>query len=156
MTDRSDQLDRGATVSSRDHLQPPHRFQRLDHVAVVVADADQALGYYRSVLGMEVFADERLNHLGVRLVYLDMGNTMLQLVEPFGPGPVWDHFQTNGEGLHHICLTVDDIPTTLARLDGEDDARIFQGGRSKRACFLQARPNKVIVELTESSQRSLE
>ena len=88
----------------------------VDHVAIVVEDADAALPYYRDVLGMRLIGDERNLHANVRLVYLDAGNVIVQLVAPFGPGPVQDHLTRAGEGLHHICLRVDDIPQMLIEI----------------------------------------
>ena len=144
--------------------QPPQRAQssddcarveRLDHVGIVVADADKAAEYYRDALGIPVLHDERLSPVGVRLVYLDMGEPMLQLVEPIGPGNVRDHFEAHGEGLHHLCFAVHDIPRLLAVLPGEGGNKVFQGGRERLACFLRATPNGVLIEVTELTRRSL-
>lgn len=132
----------------------PRVFDRLDHVGIVVRDADQALKYYATELRMPVIHDERLEHIGVRLVYLDMTNAFLQLVEPIGDGAVRDHFEQYGEGLHHICLSVPDIPQVLTMLAGEASSVVFQGGRGRLACFLQAKPNGVLLELTENTARA--
>ena len=74
---------------------------------------------------------------------------MLQLVQPTGPGPIADFLAAQGEGLHHICLAVEDIPATLRRLPGQEGVRVGMGGRGRRACFLAAPPNGLRIELTE-------
>jgi methylmalonyl-CoA/ethylmalonyl-CoA epimerase len=122
---------------------------RLDHVAVAVHDIRASLSYYTEVLGLPVVADERAEDPGVRLVYLDAGNTYLQLVEPLRSGPVSDFLAERGEGLHHMCFAVLRLEHTLAALPGERDAAIFQGGRGRRACFLTGTANGALVELTE-------
>lgn len=125
----------------------------VDHVAVVVRDADSALDYYVETLGLPLLHDERLEPLGVRLVYLDAGNTMLQLVEPFGEGAIRDFLERQGEGLHHICFGVGDIDAVLEDGTRAADGNIFQGGRNRRACFLSGCPNGLRVELTERDPR---
>ena len=54
-------------------------------MAVVVADTEAALGYFRDRLGLEVVAVDVPPEVPVRLTYLDLGNTYLQLVEPLDP-----------------------------------------------------------------------
>ena len=59
--------------------------RRLDHVAVAVADTDAALAYFRDHLGLAVVAVDFPPEVPVKLTYLDLGNTYLQLVEPLDP-----------------------------------------------------------------------
>ncbi|HLH59015.1 MAG TPA: VOC family protein [Streptosporangiaceae bacterium] len=121
---------------------------RVDHVAIAVRDADAALPYYTQRLGLPVIGDEIAEEPGVRLVYLDAGNTFVQLVQPVRPGPVAGWLDEHGEGLHHICFAAPDLAEVLGTLG--DSAPIFRGGRGRNACFLSDRPNNVAVELTES------
>ena len=78
----------------RDHRRPGRRFhrqprgaviRRLDHVAVVVTDTEAALLHFRDVLGLEVVLVDTPPEVPVKLTYLDLGNTWLQLVEPLDP-----------------------------------------------------------------------
>lgn len=129
--------------------------RRIDHVAIAVRDADIAARWYVEQLGLRIVADEAVEDAGVRLVYLASGgadgkHTALQLVQPVTPGSVETFVRDHGEGLHHICFTVDDIPQTLRALD-QTDAIPFRGGRGKRACFLLTRPNNTLIELTETA-----
>jgi len=129
----------------------PARF--VDHVGIVVADADAAAGLFAGRFGLEVEHDEVVDDVGVRLVYLagsDHGvPAAIQLVEPLGPGPIKDHLDQRGEGMHHICLAVADLDATLAAQGGESSARVFSGGRGRRTCFLAGQTCGSLIELSE-------
>jgi methylmalonyl-CoA epimerase len=124
----------------------------IDHVAVIVRDIDAALPYYTEQLGFRLTGDEYTQASGgVRLAYLDAGNLTIQLVSPTGAsGPLADYLATRGEGLHHICLTVDDIEQTITRFAPGANVPVAVGGRGRRTAFLPDRPNGLITELTEA------
>ncbi|HVA88704.1 MAG TPA: VOC family protein [Chloroflexota bacterium] len=124
--------------------------ERIDHIAIAVHAIDASLPYYRNELRLVLVHDEVLPEVGVRLAYLDAGNSMLQLVEPLAAGPVATFLAEHGEGLHHICFAVEAIPDVLQRLTGETEARLFMGGRQRRCAFLVHRPNGLLTELTET------
>jgi methylmalonyl-CoA/ethylmalonyl-CoA epimerase len=91
--------------------------RRLDHVAVAVKDTETALLHFRDRLGLRVAAVDEPPEVPVRLTYLDLGNTWLQLVEPLDPAhPLAAWLEANGDGLHHICLGVDDVECELLRI----------------------------------------
>ncbi|TWU60955.1 MULTISPECIES: VOC family protein [Crateriforma] len=92
-------------------------FSRLDHIAIVVRDTDEALTFYRDKLGLPVVIDERIESGNVRLTHLDMGNLHLQLVQPLtADHPLNQHLDQHGEGLHHLCFETDDVRTSFAAL----------------------------------------
>src|SRR5579862_6915304 len=113
----------------------------IDHVGILVADADGAAELFASRYGLEVINDEVVDEIGVRLVYLagtDHGpSATIQLVEPVRPGPMNDHLEEHGEGLHHICLAVADLDAALAAQGGENSPRVFTGGYGRRCCFIR-------------------
>ncbi len=125
--------------------------EHVDHIAIAVHDIDASLPYYMNELCLALVHDERLPAVGVRLAYLQAGNTMVQLVQPTGDGAVARFLAVRGEGLHHICFAVQDIPAVLDRLSGEEGAQVFMGGRERRCAFLLNQPNGLITELTETS-----
>ena len=91
--------------------------RRLDHVAVAVKDTDAALRYFRDRLGLRVGAVDEPPEVPVRLTYLDLGNTWLQLVEPIDPAhPLAAWLDAHGDGLHHLCFGVDDVERELRRI----------------------------------------
>jgi methylmalonyl-CoA/ethylmalonyl-CoA epimerase len=131
----------------------------IDHVAIAVTDADAASRWYVERLGMRVLHDDAVTAAGVRLMYLagtaaGGPQTMLQLVQPFGPGAVDTFLREHGEGLHHVCFAVEVIGETLAAA-GDPGLGEFTGGRGRQACFLAATPNSVNVELTEVAPSSV-
>lgn len=122
---------------------------RIDHVAILVRDGDSAITYFRDGLKLKLVHDETLSHTNSRLIYLDAGNSFVQLVQPVGPGSLADHLAERGEGLHHVCFETEDIQSVLDVLPGESGSVIFQGGRGRRSCFLAHNPNRAKVEFTE-------
>jgi|SRR5579875_530850 len=132
----------------------------IDHVGIVVADADFGATSLKQSLGLEVEHDESLPAIGVRLVYLacraphsslDEPSPTIQLVQPIGPGPIADHLAEYGEGLHHVCFSVTVLEAALRRA-GELSPQPFSGGKGKRACFLARRVAGTLVELVEQQQ----
>lgn len=94
--------------------------RRLDHVAIAVRDTEAALVYFAGRLGLRVARSEEIAQPHVRLTYLDAGNAYIQLVEPLDPDTaVARHLEGHGEGLHHICFGVDDVPGAAAALAEE-------------------------------------
>jgi methylmalonyl-CoA/ethylmalonyl-CoA epimerase len=125
--------------------------RRLDHVAVAVRDTELALLHFRDHLGLEVVAVDEPPEVPVRLTYLDLGNTWLQLVEPIDAAhPLNAWLDEHGDGLHHICFGVDDIRCDLARL-GPPDLAVppLASGRGRPAGFTAgAPPHGVRIECT--------
>jgi methylmalonyl-CoA/ethylmalonyl-CoA epimerase len=125
--------------------------RRLDHVAVVVRSTESALAYFRDRLGLAVVSSEEIESSGVRLTYLDCGNAYLQLVEPLDPDTEIARFlEGSGEGIHHVCFGVDDVPDAVARLSEDGAPTRLGSGRGRVSAFL-AGPVRhgVRVECTE-------
>jgi methylmalonyl-CoA/ethylmalonyl-CoA epimerase len=137
-----------------DSVASGRRVSRLDHVGIAVESIDAALTYYTDQLGLTVVHDEVADDPGVRLCYVDGGDTFIQLVEPIRPGPVREFLDSSGEGLHHLCFATDDLDSALVEWPGQEDARVFMGGRDRRACFVLGNPEGVIIELTEEEPQS--
>ena len=116
-------------------------FKGLDHVAILVADTEEALTVYRDRLGFPVLLSEVVNNGAVRLTHLDMGNTQLQLVQPLDEThPLFTHLKQHGSGLHHLCFDVENVETAMAEVTEQGievaQARPHQGTQGKRAAFL--------------------
>jgi methylmalonyl-CoA/ethylmalonyl-CoA epimerase len=134
---------------------PPGTLRRIDHVAIVVRDAESATARLSATLGLTIVGAEILPDIGARLCYLsttqELGpNAVLQVVQPTGTGPVMDFLEHQGEGLHHVCFVVDDAAATLAVAEGGEGNSVFLGGRGLRCGFLSARPHGLLVELIEA------
>jgi methylmalonyl-CoA/ethylmalonyl-CoA epimerase len=91
---------------------------RLNHVAIVVPDLAAASARYGDVLGARVSAPHPLPAHGVTVVFVDLPNTRIELLEPLGlQSPVRAFLGRNPEGgMHHLCYEVDDIIAARDRL----------------------------------------
>lgn len=125
--------------------------RRLDHVAVLVRNTEDALRYYEQRLGLHVHSTEEIDSPHVRLTYLDAGNSYLQLVEPLDPqSPLGAWLAEHGEGLHHICFGVDDVATTVSTLSDDGVVPPLGSGRGRRSGFVTTgQSHGVRIECTE-------
>jgi methylmalonyl-CoA/ethylmalonyl-CoA epimerase len=130
--------------------------RRLDHVAVAVRDTDEALLYFRDRLGLAVARSEEIETPHVRLTYLDAGNAYIQLVEPLEPElELARSIEEHGEGLHHVCFGVDDVPSAVRELapDGAPP-QAMGSGRGRTSAFIPGDPpHGVRLECTEFRRR---
>lgn len=112
--------------------------KRLDHVAVVVRDTAAAVRHFSGSLGLEVVSSETLHEPNVRLTYLDLGNTLLQLVEPLDDrSAVAASLAEHGEGLHHLCFAVDSVGEAVATLSDSGREPTFASGRGRTSAFVE-------------------
>jgi methylmalonyl-CoA/ethylmalonyl-CoA epimerase len=78
---------------------------------------DEALTFFCEGLGLRLVKEETVEDQGVRAALLDLGNGYLELLEPVQPDTGIARFlEKRGEGLHHVCIEVDDIDAALAQL----------------------------------------
>lgn len=103
---------------------------RLNHIAIAVPDLAAASGKYRDLLGAQVGQPQSLPEHGVTVVFIDTGNTKLELLEPLGEAsPIAAFLEKNPSGgMHHVCFEVPDIDATVMKLV-VDGARVL--GRPK-------------------------
>lgn len=116
---------------------------RLNHVAIAVPDLPKAAATYRDLLGASVSAPEDIPEHGVRVVFVDLGNTKVELLQPLGAdSPIARYLERNpGGGMHHVCYEVNDIRAAAehlrergARVLGDGEPRI--GAHGKPVLFL--------------------
>lgn len=133
--------------------------KRIDHIAIIVRDIEQALVFYRDMLGIAPGEIKEVPTEQVRIAFLPMGGpggSEIELIEPTAPDSSLAKFlEKRGEGLHHICLEVENIDAELAdmREKGapvlDKQPRIAAEGR---AIFLHPKgTNGVLLELLEKS-----
>jgi methylmalonyl-CoA/ethylmalonyl-CoA epimerase len=105
---------------------------RLNHVAIVVPDLAAASGIYRRVLGVRVSEPCALAAHGVTVVFVELPNTRIELLEPLGAdSPVRGFLERNpAGGMHHLCYEVDDIVAARDRLAAEG-ARVLGDGEPR-------------------------
>lgn len=124
--------------------------RRIDHVAILVRDSAAAVEFFTTQLGLTVSHAEDSEAAGARLTYLDAGNAYLQLVEPASPeSPLMQRLGERGEGLHHVCFAVDDVPSAATGL-GDGTPPLLGRGRGRVSAFVPGgEPFGVLFECTE-------
>jgi len=128
----------------------------LDHIGIAVESIDDGLDIYEA-LGLEVEAIEVVPEQGVRVAFLPVGDSRLELLEPTGPdSPIARHLERRGPGLHHICLRVPDIRAAMATLAEQGRTLLSEepqpGADGCLVCFVH--PKSTGGVLLELSQRA--
>ena len=105
---------------------------KLNHVAIAVADLDAAIQQYKTMLGAVVSDPQDLPEHGVTVVFVELPNTKIDLLYPFGEdSPIAGFLAKNPSGgMHHLCYEVDDIHTAAETLKA-NGARILGDGEPK-------------------------
>lgn len=105
---------------------------RLNHVAIAVPDLAKGTEVYRSMLGAKVSAPQAEPEHGVRVVFVELPNTKIELLEPMGDGsPIKAFLDKNPSGgIHHICYEVEDILAARDHLKAQG-ARVLGDGTPK-------------------------
>ena len=127
---------------------------RVHHVALIVADLDAALGFWRDTLGLPVELVLPIENDRVTIAFLPVGESKVELVKPTDDTTGVARFLANkGEGFHHVCFEVDNLAETLMRLE-IDGLELIDTSPAKGAegpvAFLHPRScHGVLVELIE-------
>ncbi len=118
---------------------------------------EAALKVFSGAMGLEVMGKERVAGDAVDVALLSVGESRLELLEPFGSeGPVQKFLASRGPGIHHICFEVEDLPGLLACLEASGveliDREPRTGANGSQVAFIHPRSaNGVLIELVEST-----
>ena len=129
--------------------------KKVDHIAIIVEDIDEALIFWRDALGLELHHVEAVPDQESVIAFLPVGEGDIELVKPTTENSgVARYLKKRGPGIHHICLEVDDIQATLARLRSRDVRLINEtpviGAGGKKIAFIHPESTHgVLVELYE-------
>lgn len=131
---------------------------RLNHVAIAVPSLAAAVAQYKNALGADVSEPLAQPEHGVTVVFVNLPNTKIELLEPLGEGsPITNFLQRSpAGGIHHICYEVDDIISARDRLKasgarvlGDGEPKI--GAHGKPVLFLHPKDfNGALVELEQA------
>jgi methylmalonyl-CoA/ethylmalonyl-CoA epimerase len=129
-------------------------FIGIHHVAVVVRSVEEALGFYRDVLGLPVTQQAVVADQGVKAALLSVGGDEIELLEPTNPtGGVARFLEKKGEGIHHLCIETSDVAGALMRAKAAGLPLIDQAPRQGLAGtigFLHPGANHgVLIELAQ-------
>lgn len=127
---------------------------KLDHIGIAVRSLDAAKVY--EALGLTIGHVETVETQKVKTAFLSVGDSQLELLEPTGPDSTVAKFiEKRGEGIHHICLRVDNIEAHLETLKAQGYRLINEapvpGAHNCRVAFLHpSAGNGVLIELSEA------
>jgi methylmalonyl-CoA/ethylmalonyl-CoA epimerase len=132
---------------------------KIDHIGIAVAALEGRLPFWAESLGIDVSGMETIDAEGVKVAFLQVGSSRLELLEPTSPdSPLAKFLEKRGEGLHHLTLEVRDLPELLERLRGRKVPIIGGEGRSgaggRPVVFLHPKATGgVLVELVPARER---
>ncbi len=128
---------------------------KLDHIGIAVKNMDEALAFYRDTLGLSSVGEEVIDEQKVKVAFLPLGDTELELLESTSPdGPVAKFIEKRGEGIQHIALRVENIEDALKELKEKDFRLIDQqpryGAGNAKIAFLHPKATGgILLEISE-------
>jgi len=128
---------------------------KLNHVAIAVRSAEEALRLFAETLGMEPSHTERVESQKVNTIHIPLGGITIELLEATSPdSPVARFIEKRGEGLHHIAIEVDNIQETLSKLKAAGyrliDEEPRRGSRNMLIAFVHPKSTHgVLLELCQ-------
>ena len=131
--------------------------EKIDHIGIAVDSIEKWIGYYKDVLGLEHTTSVEIAEQNVRVAFLKIGESQIELLEPTSDdSPIAKFLENRGSGIHHIAVLVDDIDAALAK-HRESGARLIDneprmGANNMRIAFIHPKASGgVLVELCQES-----
>ncbi|MBN1440655.1 MAG: methylmalonyl-CoA epimerase [Anaerolineales bacterium] len=131
---------------------------KLHHVAVVTADIDSALAFWRDALGLEPSGVKFLPEQKSKIAFLPLGSAEIELVQPADPDSgIGKYLSKRGPGMHHLCLEVRDFDGAVGRLKAKGirltSEAPMTGADGRRMIFVHPESaGGVLVELYEGGE----
>ena len=130
-------------------------FIRLDHIAVLVENLEDALSFWQDQLGFQLERVETISSMDVKIAFLPVGESEIELIQPTTEDSgLAKYLQKRGPGLHHICIEVENISAKLANLEEKgvrliDDAPVTMDDGRQLAFLHPKSTGGVLIELYE-------
>lgn len=128
---------------------------KIDHIGIAVKNLDETLKFYKDVLGLELQGTEVVEEQKVRVAFLPVGDTEVELLESTtDDGPIAKFIEKNGEGVQHIAFKVDDIEAAIEEMKSKgmmmiDETPRYGAGGARIAFMHPKSTHRVLVELSE-------
>lgn len=128
----------------------------LHHLGIAVSDIEEARKHYADAFGLDVSETEIEERAGIKVAWVSLGNTKLELVAPHDPqGELARQMQKRGEGVHHVALEVNDIAEAMHTLREKGVQVVSEKpgpgyGGTKVAWLHPKSTNKMLIELVET------
>lgn len=132
----------------------------IQHLGVAVESIEEALGFWRDALGLELKEIEVVEDQGVRVAMLPIGESRIELLEATGADtPVGKFLAKRGPGIHHLCVEVNDINAKLDELKARGaqliDEQPRRGAGGALVAFVHpSSTGGVLIELTQKGSGS--
>jgi len=128
---------------------------KIEHLGMACRSAEEAAAFYSGVLGLPVVSRETLEPMKLKVVKVQSGESVLELLEPLDGEPVISKFlAARGEGIHHICFQVEDLRGAMKELQAKGYTPLWSepqvGAGGKWVNFL--RPKETFGVLLELNQ----
>ncbi|HPR31270.1 MAG TPA: methylmalonyl-CoA epimerase [Prolixibacteraceae bacterium] len=128
------------------------KISHIEHIGIAVASLDEAIPYYRDVLGLECYAIEEVPDQKVKTAFFRVGDTKIELLESTDPeGPIGKFIESRGQGIHHLAFAVDQVDAALSEV-GSKGVRLIDQKKRKGAEGLNIgflHPKSTLGVLTE-------
>ena len=93
------------------------QIKKINHVAIVVRDIDESLKFWESALGLKLHHIEDVPSQASKVAFIPVGDSEIELVQPTNEDSgMAAYLEKRGEGLHHLCIEVDDIEGKMQEL----------------------------------------
>lgn len=129
--------------------------KKIAHIGIAVRNLEDTLPFYTEQLGLELEGVEEVESEQVKVAFLKIGETKIELLEPLSEASaIHKYLEKNGEGIHHIALEVDDIEARLKHLK-ENGVRLINeepkiGAANAKIAFLHPKSSYgVLYELCQ-------
>jgi methylmalonyl-CoA/ethylmalonyl-CoA epimerase len=129
------------------------QIKQINHVAIVVEDIDESLAFWRDALGIEMHELRDVPAEKSKVAFLPVAGSEIELVQPTSDDSgIAKYLAKRGQGMHHVCLEVDDIDGMLAQLKAKGIRLINEQPKTasdgKRYAFIHPESSSgVLVEL---------
>jgi methylmalonyl-CoA/ethylmalonyl-CoA epimerase len=128
---------------------------RVDHIAIAVNNAKNALENYQKILNIDKIESEEVPNEMVRVIILNLQDTRIELLEPMNDNsPISKFLKERGEGIHHVAITADEIEEDVHRAK-ENGMRFLgdlrTGSYGRKITFIHPKSlNGVLVEFCQA------
>lgn len=126
---------------------------QIDHLGIAVNSLETAITLYRDILGLEFQGSETVPDGQSRVAFFKCGEVNIELLEPTGPDtPIAKFLAKRGEGIHHVCLRVDDIDAAREKMSQAGlqllDEKPREGAHHKLVSFFHPKSTRgVLMEI---------
>ncbi|WP_078552961.1 methylmalonyl-CoA epimerase [Bacillus alkalicellulosilyticus] len=129
--------------------------KRIDHIGIAVYSIEKALPFYEDVLQLKLLAIEEVDSQGVRVAFLEIGQSKIELLEPLSEkSPIFSFLKKKGEGIHHIAVGVSNIDARIEELKAKGVQMVHdkavEGAGGAHIAFIHPKSaNGALVEFCE-------